>query len=69
MKKEPQNRTPEAWTQHELELLHEMVRDYSTMKLLKRKIWLWGVWLVGLPAAVLTVWEPLARLLKLLKGG
>lgn len=60
---------PEPWTQHELDLLHEMVRDYAAMKLLKRKVWLWGVWIVGLPAAALTVWEPLARLWKLFRGG
>jgi hypothetical protein len=69
MKKEPQNRTPEPWTQHELELLHQMVRDYDRAKWFKGQLKWWGIWILGLPSAALMVWEPLARLWKLLKSG
>lgn len=60
--------TKEPWTQHEINLLHKMVQDYDRAQWLKRQIWKWGVWVLGLPASVLIVWEPLARLWKLLRG-
>lgn len=66
------NKDPElptqAWSQEELNLLHEMEQEYARMQWLKKKAWMWGVWLVGLPTGVLMVWEPLARLWKLIKG-
>lgn len=58
----------EAWTQHELNLLHEMVRDYDRAQWFKGQIKWWIVWLLGLPAGVLMVWEPLAKLWKLLRA-
>ena len=64
----PDRGAHEPWTQHELDLLHEMVREYDRMQWLKKRAWLWGVWLLGLPAGVLMVWEPLARLWKLFRG-
>lgn len=58
----------EPWTQHDLDLLHEMVRDYDRAKWLRGQVKWWAVWLLGLPTLVLTIWEPLARLWKLLRG-
>jgi hypothetical protein len=58
----------EPWTQRELNLLHEMVRDYDRARWLKGQAKWWAVWLLGLPATVLMVWEPVARLWKLLRG-
>lgn len=61
-------RTPEEWTQREVDLLHEMVRDYDRAQWLRKQMKWWGIWALGLPTAVLTVWEPLVRLWKLLTG-
>lgn len=58
----------EPWTQHELNLLHEMVRDYDRAKWFKGQVRWWAVWILGLPALALTVWEPVVRLWKLLRG-
>ena len=57
------------WTQQETHLLHEMVQEYARMRWLKKKVVWWAVWILGLPSAALMVWEPIARLLKILKGG
>lgn len=45
-----------------------MVRDYDRAKWFKGQVRWWGLWVLGLPAFALTIWEPLARLWKLLKG-
>lgn len=67
MEKAPKGST-EPWTQHEVDLLHEMVRDYDRAKWLRGQAKWWIVWLLGLPGAALMVWEPLVRLWKLFKG-
>lgn len=58
----------EPWTQRELNLLHEMVQDYDRAQWFKGQLRWWGLWVLGLPAFVLTVWEPLVRLWKLVRG-
>jgi hypothetical protein len=58
----------EPWTQREIDLLHEMVRDYDRAKWFKGQVKWWIVWILGVPAAVLTVWEPVVRLWKLFQG-
>ncbi len=67
-KQPPDKGENDPWTQRELSLLHEMVRDYDRAKWFKGQLWWWAGWLFGLPAAVLMVWEPLARLWKLFRG-
>ncbi len=64
----PDKAAHEPWTQHDLDLLHEMVRDYDRAKWLKGQLKWWIVWLLGLPTGVLMVWEPIVRLWKLLRG-
>ena len=57
------------WTQQDVNLLHKMVRDYDRAQWLKKRLWWWIAWLLGLPALALTVSEPIVRLWKLFKGG
>lgn len=69
----PKGKTPtdgehEPWTQHEINLLHEMVRDYDRARWLRKHLFRLLVWVLGLPAAALTVWEPLVRLWRLFKS-
>ncbi len=68
MTKPPDSGDHQPWTQHELTLLHEMVRDYDRAKWVRGQVKWWAAWLVGLPALVLTVWEPIVRLWKLFRG-
>lgn len=65
----PSAENKEPWTQHELDLLHEMVRDYDRAQWAKGYLKWLIMWLLGLPAFALTVWEPLARLWKWLHSG
>lgn len=60
---------PEAWTQRDLELLHDMVRDYDRARWLRGQAKWWAVWLFGVPAAVVSIWEPLERLWRLFRRG
>ena len=69
MENDPQKWIPEPWTQRELELLHQMVRDYDRAQWFKGQLKWWVIWVLGLPGAALMVWEPIARLWKFLKGG
>ena len=65
MEKDPLETEP--WTQQDVDLLHEMVRDYGHSRWLRKKVTWWFMWVLGLPSAVLMVWEPVVRLLKLLR--
>lgn len=58
----------QRWTPAEVNLLHDMVRDYDRAKWLRGQLRWWALWLLGLPTFVLTVWEPIVRLWKLLRG-
>ncbi len=58
----------DPWTQRELSLLHEMVRDYDRAKWFKGQLRWWVMWILGLPALALTVWEPLAKLWKIFRS-
>jgi hypothetical protein len=69
MQKSKDDGEADPWTQYELNLLHEMVREYDRAKWFKGQLWWWGGWVLGLPALALTIWEPLVRLWKSLKGG
>lgn len=75
MPKNSDNGKADPWTQHELDLLHEMVREYDRDKWLKLRfgrfkdqLWWWLGWGFGLPALALTIWEPLVRLWKLFRA-
>lgn len=59
---------PQAWTQREIEMLHDMVRDYDRARWLRGQAKWWAVWLLGLPTAVLTIWKAMEELLKLIRG-
>jgi hypothetical protein len=56
------------WTQQELDLLHQMVKDYEHAVWFRGQLKWWGIWLVGLPAVMLSVWEPIVKLVKLIRG-
>lgn len=74
---------PEQWTQRDLDMLHDMVRfyehargplrdmekDYENARWFRRQAKWWALWILGLPAAALTFWEPMEKLLKLIRGG
>lgn len=57
------------WTQRELELLHDMVRDYDRARWLRGQLKWWAVWVFGLPTGALSIWKAIEELLRLLKGG
>lgn len=62
---------PIEWTQADVEALHKLAREAQFADQLKTVLGLWArrlAWALGLPASVLMVWEPVARLWKLLKG-
>lgn len=59
---------PEAWTQRDLELLHEMVRDFDRARWLRGQLKWWAVWLLGVPTAGVTLWKAIEELLKAFKG-
>lgn len=56
------------WTAEELDLLHDMVRDYGHARWFRGQLRWWGVWILGVPAAVIAFWEPLVKLWNLIKG-
>lgn len=68
MSNTPNSGENEPWTQRELNLLHEMVRDYDKAIWLRGQVRWLTLWVLGIPAFALTVWEPIVRLWKLLKG-
>lgn len=57
------------WTQREVDLLHEMVQDYDRAKWLRGQLKWWAIWLLGLPTAIVAIWEPLAKIGRFIKGG
>lgn len=59
----------EAWSQHELNLLHDMVRDYDRARWLRGQMKWWAVWLLGVPTAGVTLWQAINELYRLSKGG
>lgn len=56
------------WTQEQVDALQEMAIDYIHSRWFWKRAKWWLVWTLGLPSGVLMVWEPVARLGKLLKG-
>ena len=65
---EEEGHPEDPWTQRELKLLHDMVQDYDRAKYFRKQILWWLGLIIGLPALVLTVSEPIVRLWRLLKG-
>jgi len=59
---------PEQWTQRDIALLHDMVRDYDRARWLRGQAKWWAVWVVGLPAACVAIWEPLEKLFRMIRG-
>lgn len=59
---------PKEWTQEQVDALQELAMDYIHSKWFWKRAKWWMAWTLGLPALALTVWEPTARLAKLLKG-
>lgn len=57
------------FTEHELEALHEMLRDYDRAKWLRGQMRIWIMWCLGIPAAVLGFITALDTIIKLFKGG
>ena len=58
-----------AWSQEELDLLHDMVRDYGRARWFRGQAKWWGIWFIGLPSAAVLVIDPLERLFKFFSGG
>ncbi len=65
---EPPKSHNEPWTQKELSMLHDMVRDYDRARWLRGQMKWWAIWLLGLPTAILTVWTALDGLLRKIGG-
>lgn len=51
------------WTNDELVLLHAMVRDYDRARWLRGQMKWWAIWVLGLPTAVVTVWQAIDTIL------
>lgn len=73
-RKPPDNETlaglsGQPWTQHEIDLLHDMVRDYDRARWLRGQMKWWAVWLLGVPTAGLSVWKTVEELLRIIRGG
>lgn len=56
------------WTQHDLDLLHDMVRDYDRARWLRGQLKWWALWVLGLPTGAVSVWKAIEELLHLIKG-
>lgn len=56
------------WTQDEISMLHDMVRDYDRARWFRRQLKWWAIWVLGVPAAIVMFIEPIDRLIKLFKG-
>lgn len=63
------NDSSNVWTQRELNTLRRMVREYEMAKAMRKRIGWWILWVGGLPAALLYFWEPLEKLIKIIRGG
>ena len=71
-------RVPEQWTQADLDALHNIIREsktfaeiienYKNSKWLKKQLVFWVGWGTGIPAAAIYFWEPLEKLIKLIRG-
>lgn len=48
---------PSPWTNEELVLLHEMVRDYDRAKWLRGQMKWWGIWILGAPTIIVSLWQ------------
>lgn len=64
----PDVEASEQWTQRELELLHDMVRDYDRARWLRGQLKWWAVWILGVPTALVSVWKAVEQLVLTLKG-
>lgn len=58
----------DAWTQRELSLLHDMVRDYDRARWLRGQLKWWGLWIVGLPTALVSVYKAIEQIILTMKG-
>lgn len=58
----------EVWTQRELTLLHDMVRDYDRARWLRGQLKWWGLWIVGLPTALVSVYKAIEQIVLTVKG-
>lgn len=69
---------PRPWTQKDTDILHEMVRDYNVLKEIvrdyenarwfRRQAKWWAMWGLGIPAAMLSFWEPIVKLWHIIRG-
>ena len=72
------NSGPGAWSQKDLDELHELIRnsgalkemveDYRNARWFRRQAKWWAMWVLGVPAASLAFWEPIGKFIKLLRG-
>ena len=58
----------QPWSQRELDLLHEMVRDYENARWFRKRAKWWALWFFGAPAFIVSFWEPLEKLWRLVRG-
>jgi len=64
----PSKNKAEPWTQEQLDLLHDMVKDYDRARWFRGQLKWWAVWIIGLPAATLAIWEPIEKLWRIIRG-
>lgn len=56
---------PAPWTQAETEALHKLVREYMFMEQVKKRGAKWIAWGLGIPGAILLLWDQFEKLLNL----
>lgn len=59
---------PEPWSQRDLDMLHDMIHDYENARWFRRQAKWWALWTLGLPAVILSFWDPIEKLIKLIRG-
>lgn len=66
------------WTDKDMEALHELLRnsetleeivqDYKNAQWFRRQAKWWALWVLGLPATIVTFWDPLEKIWRAIRG-
>jgi hypothetical protein len=56
------------WTQQEIDLLHDMIRDYDRARWLRGQFKWWAIWVLGLPTGLVSIWKAIEQIVATVKG-
>lgn len=59
---------PAPWTQEEVDALHELAQNYLWQERFRKKSVKWIVLILGIPAALVYFFEPLERLIRIIRA-